>query len=81
LHRPHARLDQPIGQSDAPPVFLTVGEAAALLRVSEITLARWRIEGRGPPYRKFGRRVVYALADILAWAEAQTRLSTSGQAS
>ena len=62
-----------------PPVFLTVREAAALLRVSEITLGRWRIEGNGPRYRKFGRRVLYARSDLLAWADAQVRRSTSEQ--
>ena len=59
------------------PIFLTVRETAAFLRLSEITLSRWRTEGGGPPYRKFGRRVLYARTDLVAWAEAQTRLSTS----
>jgi len=58
-------------------VFLTPSEAAELLRLSSITLGRWRGEGSGPPFRKFGRRVLYAHADLLAWAEAQRRLSTS----
>jgi hypothetical protein len=52
-------------------------ESAALLRLSEVTLARWSIEGMGPPYRKFGRRVVYAKADLIAWADDQTQQSTS----
>jgi len=60
-------------------VFLTAGETAALLRVSAITLGRWRIEGRGPLFRKLGRRVVYAQDDVLAWAKQQTRSNTSGQ--
>jgi hypothetical protein len=64
-------------QSVSRPVFLTVKEAAALLRLSEITLARWRIEGYGPPFRKFGRRVVYGNDDLLTWAERQSRSSTS----
>jgi hypothetical protein len=61
------------------PIFLTAKEAAALLRLSEITLGRWRIEGCGPAYLKFGRRVVYDRADIVAWAESQKRRSTSEQ--
>lgn len=64
---------------NATPVFLTVRETAEFLRLSEITLGRWRIEGVGPPYRKFGRRVVYDRADIIAWTDAQTRSSTSEQ--
>ena len=58
-------------------VFLTTSEAGSFLRISPITLGRWRIEGYGPPYRKFGRRVVYARDDLLAWANQQARSSTS----
>ena len=62
-----------------PPIYLNVPETADLLRVSPVTLGRWRIEGSGPPFRKFGRRVLYARADLIAWAEEQARLSTSGE--
>ena len=58
-------------------IFLTVREAAEFLRLSEITLSRWRTEGSGPSYRKFGRRVLYARADVVAWADDQKLLSTS----
>jgi hypothetical protein len=34
------------------------------------TLARWRHEGRGPPYIKSGSRVLYRGADVLAWLDA-----------
>jgi predicted DNA-binding transcriptional regulator AlpA len=60
--------------------FLTVKEAAALLRVSEVTLGRWRIEGQGPQYCKLGRRVVYTCDDLIAWAETRKRFSTSERA-
>ena len=33
------------------------------------TLARWRSEGEGPDFIKIGRRIVYPLADVLAWEE------------
>lgn len=58
-------------------VFLTVQEAAAFLRLSAVTLNRWRTEGQGPPYRKFGRRVLYGQPDLIGWAENQKRHSTS----
>jgi len=64
-------------RASEPAVFLTVREAAALLRLSEITLCRWRIAGNGPPFRKFGRRVLYATSDLIVWGEAQKRVSTS----
>jgi hypothetical protein len=59
------------------PLFLTVGEVAALLRLSPVTLGRWRIEGRGPPFLKFGKRVVYGHAEVVSWAHAQKRQNTS----
>jgi Helix-turn-helix domain len=58
-------------------IFLSAKETAELLRISPVTLSRWRIEGRGPEYRNFGRRVVYARADLITWADAQRRRSTS----
>lgn len=58
-------------------VFLNQTATAKLLGVSQRTLERLRLEGTGPVYRKFGRRVLYARADILGWADAQCRTSTS----
>jgi hypothetical protein len=78
MHRPHIQAP-----TDAHPdrlggfVFLTVQEAAAFLRLSAVTLNRWRTEGQGPPYRKFGRRVLYGQSDLIGWAENQKRHSTS----
>lgn len=57
--------------------FLTRAEAAELLRVHEKTLERWAIEGTGPPFRRHGRRVLYALSDLLSWSEKHARMSTS----
>jgi hypothetical protein len=77
FERTHLESAQPTEQPVTAPVFLTTAEAASFLRISPVTLGRWRIEGCGPAYRKFGRRVVYAHADLSAWAEAQRRASTS----
>jgi predicted DNA-binding transcriptional regulator AlpA len=61
-------------------LFLTAAEAAALLRVSAITLSRWRIQGYGPRWIKMGpKRVAYEMDDIIAWTNAQKRTSTSDQ--
>lgn len=35
-------------------VDLTPREAAKAIKVSEQTLAHWRVRGEGPPYRKLG---------------------------
>ena len=72
-----AQISEPAEIVGSAPIFLSAKEAAALLRISPVTLSRWRIEGRGPAYRKFSRRVVYARDELIAWAEAQRRQSTS----
>src|SRR5262245_46772474 len=59
---------------------ITASPAKHFLRVSPVTLGRWRIEGHGPPHHKFGRRVVYSRDDLLAWTQAQRRQSTSALA-
>jgi len=51
------------------PRYLTNGEAAAFLRLSPRTLEKLRVLGGGPRFRKFGRRVLYAMADLEAWAD------------
>lgn len=52
--------------------FLTTVEAATFLRLSPRTLEKQRVLGGGPRFRKFGRRVVYALDDLATWANERT---------
>jgi hypothetical protein len=59
-------------------VFLTESEVAAFLVASKRTLQRWRQEGSGPPFRRFGGLIRYARCDIERWAGNQSRVSTSG---
>lgn len=68
------RLD---AATTAKPEFLTTGEAAALLRLSPRTLEKQRVLGGGPRFRKFGARVLYAAADLLAWADSRAYGMTS----
>jgi predicted DNA-binding transcriptional regulator AlpA len=56
--------------------FLTTAESADILGMSERTLEGWRVRGGGPAYRRFGRSVRYTMADLLAWAQENTRRST-----
>ena len=69
------------GQHDAAaianPEFLTTEEAATFLRLSPRTLEKQRVLGGGPRFRKFGARVVYAAADLRAWADRNTFGMTS----
>jgi excisionase family DNA binding protein len=57
--------------------LLTQRDAATLLRLSERTLERLRLQGGGPLYVKAGRAVRYREADLEAWIAARVVSSTS----
>lgn len=63
---PGAKAEAP--QTRSIPRYLTNSEAASYLRLSPRTLEKHRVIGGGPRFHKFGRRVMYALADLEAWA-------------
>lgn len=46
-------------------------ELSELLGPSVATLRRWRLENRGPKYRKFGSLVRYGNYDLAEWIKAQ----------
>lgn len=60
---------QPPGES---PRYLNNSEAAQFLRLSPRTLEKQRVIGGGPRFHKFGRRVMYAIEDLQAWANARS---------
>jgi|TARA_B100000519_G_C14189694_1_gene412531 hypothetical protein len=60
-----------------PQRYLTNDEAAEYLRLSPRTLEKQRVIGGGPKFRKFGRRVMYTVADLDAWADARSYEATS----
>lgn len=64
-------IHPPASAAPAVPRFIDVQGTALLLAVRPRTLDRWRSTGMGPRYRRHGGRVVYALADLLAWSDAQ----------
>jgi hypothetical protein len=51
--------------------------AAAKLTIKKNTLEIWRLQGKGPTYRKIGRLVRYAESDLTAFLDAAARTSTS----
>ena len=59
------------------PEYLNNLQAARLLNISPRTLEKHRVNGGGPVFRKFGRRVLYARDDLHAWAIGRRCLSTS----
>ena len=42
-------------------------DVAEFLRVSELTVKKWRHEGKGPPFRKIGRIVRYEESEVIDW--------------
>ncbi len=57
--------------------YLSNDEAADFLKLSPRTLEKQRVIGGGPKFRKFGRRVVYAIEDLESWANARSCDTTS----
>jgi len=50
--------------------YLTSKEAAELLRTKVGTLANKRVKGEGPPFVKFGSKVLYEAEVLHAWLKA-----------
>lgn len=67
----------PVTTPAQPQRYLTNDEAAEYLRLSPRTLEKQRVIGGGPKFRKFGRRVMYAVADLDAWADQRSFEATS----
>jgi hypothetical protein len=65
-----------IEQTQGPRV-LRAKAAAEYLGVAPQTMARWRVEGRGPRFTKCGAAVVYQLRELEQFIERNTRRSTS----
>lgn len=59
------------------PALMEIGDVAALMRISPSLLAKWRMRGRGPPFIKAGRRILYECAEVRRWLREQTRSSTA----
>ena len=61
--------------------YLNTRQAADYLGLAAKTLARYRIEGCGPVYHRFGTCVRYLRADLDAWAAVRRRVSTADDGS
>lgn len=64
-------------------IFLDTNAAARWLSptggkpLSPRTLEKWRVQGRGPSFLKFGSRVLYSESDLERYVDSQKRRSTS----
>ncbi|PBA33442.1 DNA-binding protein [Mycobacterium intracellulare] len=52
----------------------TAVDVAAHLRTTVTALSQMRYRREGPPYVKFGRRVLYRWPDVHAWAAAHVQI-------
>jgi hypothetical protein len=59
------------------PRLISSKEAALLLNVSVGTLNNWRTSGKGPRFKRVGRRCFYQIADLKQYLEENTYSSTS----
>lgn len=64
-------------RQEGNPQYLTNAEAAAWLKLSPRTLEKQRVIGGGPRFRKFGRRVLYAMSDLEQWSAERVCETTS----
>lgn len=74
------RHGTPSNRSDDPQqesALLKETQVAKLLEVSHRTLQGWRVEGKGPPYRKISRLIRYDRNEVMDWLASQRRRSTS----
>jgi hypothetical protein len=55
------------------PGYTPEAETAEALSVSVRTLRKWRQEGLGPPYVKFGRQIHYSFEGRAAWLQSLER--------
>ena len=53
--------------------FLNEKEVAKILGLSVATLRKWRLQGHGPTYRKFGTAVRYSVDAVEDWIRRQPR--------
>lgn len=57
---------------DELPILMTPAELAHFLRTTTNSLAQERYLGRGVPFIKNGRRVLYARSDVVDYLERNT---------
>ena len=78
-----APAGEPLTPNELPPALTPARLSLDVFRggVSEKTLSKWRLEGRGPRFRRRGHptrgRVVYLREDVLAWLQSLPSATTT----
>jgi predicted DNA-binding transcriptional regulator AlpA len=68
-------MTNPLRQIAELPEWSTRAELAQFTGVSIQTLARWKVEGRGPRVTKLGGAVRYRKSDVLMWLDGLTAVA------
>jgi excisionase family DNA binding protein len=61
--------------------MIDVRTLAEYLGVPVSTVYDWRLNRKGPVGYRFGKHIMFAVADVRAWVEEQRESSPSGRAS
>lgn len=57
---------------------LNTTEAALILKISALTLKKWRREGKGPRFSRLGRNTVrYMKQDVMAWVQSKADMTNA----
>lgn len=73
---PPARVTDDHERPDAEPRYLNTADVAARLAVTTSALHEWKSTGTGPPWVKFGGRVLYPIDELYRWEVAQRSAAT-----
>lgn len=72
-----AQADKVHRVATAARYVLRADVVAELLGTTKATLADWRLRGKGPPFKRFGRSVVYEREAIEQWLAAQMEITST----
>lgn len=64
-----------IKRVDDLPDYATRPQLSQFVAVSVQTLARWKVEGRGPKVTKIGNAARYKKSDVVAWLDSLSETS------
>ena len=68
---------KPMNTTDSKDILLKEDRAADYLALKVSTLRRWRWQGQGPKFFKFGSAVRYSLDELKSYKRESLRHSTS----
>jgi helix-turn-helix protein len=70
-------LEQISAEDTNAPLFQTEQQVADYLCQSIRTIQKWRVNGSGPCFYKFGQSVRYRSDEVFEWANARRKAHTS----